>query len=123
LGFAVCSQRTAERLSEKLGPWAVSGPALWAGTQALKDQPWISVTRQRLHTDRVRLDDLLNRAGLTKIGGTDLFSLVETPDAQQIFEKLAHSGILVRAFTTYPTRLRFGLPGDETGWRRLAAAL
>jgi len=123
LGFAICSLTTAERLLEKMGPWAVSGPALWAGTQALNDQAWIEATRQRLQSDTSRLDNLLCRAGLIHVGGTDLFRLVETTDAQALFEKLARSGILVRPFGTHPTWLRFGLPGDEAGWQRLAAAL
>jgi len=123
LGFAICSPTTAERLLEKMGPWAVSGPALWAGTQALNDQAWIESTRQRLQSDRIRLDDLLSRADLRNVGGTDLFRLVETEDAQAVFEKLARRGILVRPFGSYPTWLRFGLPGDEAGWKRLTEAL
>ena len=37
LGFALAAPATAERLRAALGPWAVSGPALAIGTQALAD--------------------------------------------------------------------------------------
>jgi len=123
LGFAICSPDTAQRLNEKLGPWAVSGPAIWAGTQALNDEDWISQSRKRLTSDTLRLGKILNRAGLKTIGKTDLFTLTESSDAQAISEKLAKAGILVRAFKDHPTWLRFGLPGDEAGWARLEAAL
>ena len=33
------------------------------------------------------------------------------------------AGILVRRWDDRPARLRFGLPGDEAAWARLAAAL
>lgn len=123
LGFAICSESMAAKLNEKLGPWAVSGPALWAGTKALKDDAWALKTRQRLKSDTDRLHKLLTGSGLKVIGGTDLFTLCETPIAQAVYEKLAHSGILVRPFETQSDWLRFGLPGHERDWERLALAL
>ena len=65
----------------------------------------------------------MNEAGLEKVGGTSLFSLVRGSDAQQIFEELGRAGIFVRRFAEEPEWLRFGLPGREADWRRLAAAL
>lgn len=123
LGFAVCSKNVAAKLNEKLGPWAVSGPALWAGTRALKDDVWAVETRQRLKSDTGRLHQLLTGSGLKVIGGTDLFTLCKTPMAQDVYEKLAHAGILVRPFETQSDWLRFGLPGHERDWERLALAL
>jgi len=123
LGFAVTTEEIAEQLDEKLGPWAVSGPALWAGTKALSDQDWIDATRARLKTDAMRLDAMLQRAGFKIVGGTDLFRLSESVDAQAVYERLGQAGILTRPFDTHPTWLRFGLPGTEADWARLEAAL
>ena len=33
------------------------------------------------------------------------------------------AGILARPFADAPDWLRFGIPGDESAWRRLAGAL
>lgn len=123
LGFAVCAPDVAERLSAMLGPWAVSGPALWAGTHALNDTAWIAATRARLKTDARRLDQILENAGLSIVGGTDLYRLADGPDAAALYEKLGRAGILTRPFAYNDRWLRFGLPGNEGGWARLAAAL
>jgi len=123
LGFAVCTPAVAEQIRLKLGPWAVSGPAIWAGTEALNDDAWGAASRVRLKHDAARLDELLHAAGLSLVGGTDLFRLVKSPDAQAVFETLARAGILTRPFPTHPTWLRFGLPGDEPDWARLQAVL
>jgi cobalamin biosynthetic protein CobC len=122
LGFALANPRIAERLREKLGPWAISGAAIEIGSQALADQQWIAATRVRLASDRKRLDELLVSRGLRILGGTDLFRLAERHDAQEIFEKLGRRGILVRPFAEHPTWLRFGLPGHEADWSRLESS-
>lgn len=123
LGFAVAASDLAAALRARLGPWAVSGPALAIGAAALADGGWIADTRARLAADAGRLDGLLAAAGLQVTGGTALFSLVVTPGAASLYEHLGRQGILVRRFAERPDRLRFGLPGDEAAWRRLAAAL
>src|SRR5215472_3940324 len=123
LGFALAHQDHAARLAAALGPWAVSGPALAIGAAALADADWIAATRVRLAAAARRLDDLLAAAGLERTGGTALFRLVRTSAARAVFERLGHAGIFVRGFADQPTWLRFGLPGDEPAWQRLAAAL
>lgn len=123
LGFAVCAPDMAERLAAKLGPWAVSGPAIWAGTQALSDAEWIAGMRNALKLDALRLDGVLEDAGLDVIGGTDLFRLAECDNAHELYESLGRQGILVRAFDYAPTWLRFGLPGTAVDWSRLNTAL
>jgi cobalamin biosynthetic protein CobC len=123
LGFAVCAPGVAERLTAKLGPWAVSGPAIWAGTSALNDVSWAEATRARLQADAQRLDALLLGAGMAVIGGTDLFRLCECDDAQALYERLGRAGILTRPFAYNPRWLRFGLPGTDADWARLETAL
>ncbi|MSO80228.1 MAG: threonine-phosphate decarboxylase [Alphaproteobacteria bacterium] len=123
LGFALATPDIAAALRARLGPWAVSGPALAIGAAALADTDWIAATRVRLAADAARLDGLLAAAGLAVAGGTALFRLVETPAAAALYERLGRQGILVRRFAERSDRLRFGLPGHEAAWRRLAAAL
>ena len=48
LGFAIGSDPVLEQLENRLGPWAVSGPALRVGAAALSDPTWAQNTRRRL---------------------------------------------------------------------------
>ncbi|MGJ5177696.1 threonine-phosphate decarboxylase CobD [Bradyrhizobium oligotrophicum] len=123
LGFAISSEDIAPRVREELGPWAVSGPALAIGTRALADDAWLEQTRARLANDCRRIDALLESAGCIVVGGTPLFRLITSPNALGIAERLARHGVHVRRFPAQPSWLRFGLPGNETDWQRLAHAL
>lgn len=123
LGFALANRQVADALRRLLGPWAVSGPALEIGCQALGNSEWIANTRSQLSAAAERLDDLLRSAGFEVVGGTPLFRLTVHPKAQAWQETLAKQGIWVRAFEDYPDRLRFGLPGKEPDWQRLIEAL
>jgi cobalamin biosynthetic protein CobC len=123
LSFALAATALAARLRASLGPWPVSGPALAAGKAALWDWDWIDDTRLSLGHAAVRLKKLLEDAGLESIGYTELFHLVRSLDAQQIFERLGRAGIFVRRFEQEPEWLRFGLPGGEAAWLRLKVAL
>ena len=123
LGFALTEPGLAAVLRQALGPWPVSGPAAMIAGRALADQAWIAETRIRLAAAAERLDQMLTRHSLTLLGGTSLFRLAQTDTAQAQFGHLGRAGILVRRFDAHPHWLRFGLPADETAWRRLEAAL
>lgn len=123
LGFAVADNRLASRIRDALGPWAVSGPSIAIGRQALSDHTWLLETTGRLERDAARLDALLRSAGLDPIGGTPLFRLVHHIEARAWFVRLGRRGILVRAFTEKPIWLRFGLPGTKEAWALLEARL
>jgi cobalamin biosynthesis protein CobC len=123
LGFALAAPELAARLRATLGPWAVAGPAIAAGQAALADTAWAEAMRDILAREAARLDLLLIGAKLEIVGGTSLFRLVRTPAATALFDHLGRAGILVRRFAEQPAWLRFGLPGDEAAWQRLAAAL
>jgi cobalamin biosynthetic protein CobC len=123
LGFAISSDDIARRLRDELGPWAVSGPALAIGTTALADDTWLAQTGARLAEDGHRIEALLENAGCTVIGNTPLFRLIRSPNTAEIADQLARHGIHVRRFPAQPSWLRFGLPGHEEDWQRLAQAL
>jgi len=123
LGFAAGEPRLIEGLDARLGPWAVSGPAIDVGCRALTDQDWASSTKKNLQNASDRLVGILQNFGLTLVGRTDLFLLMSTPNAPQLFEHLGRQGILVRPFESNPNWLRFGLPGKEDDWLRLERTL
>lgn len=123
LGFALAAPPIAARIAAMLGPWAVSGPALAAGAKALADTAWIERTRHRLAKSAQRMDALLTASGFTALGGTDLFRLVRVAGANKLFRHLGRAGILVRVFPEHPEWVRFGLPANESAWRRLQDAL
>ncbi len=123
LGFAVAAPRLADELRGRLGPWAVSGPALAVGSAALADTNWQEVIRRRLAMEAGQLDDLLMSAGLELVGGTPLFRLAHHPRAPAVFESLAQAGILTRPFARQETWLRFGLPATDEHRDRVRAAL
>lgn len=123
LSFALAAAELATRLRASLGPWPVSGPALAIGKAASWDWDWIAETRLSLAKAGRRLNDLLASAGLEIVGGTELFCLVHSHDANALFERLGRAGIFVRCFADEPTWLRFGLPGPEAHWQRLEEAL
>jgi cobalamin biosynthetic protein CobC len=123
LGFALCNKLWAARLREAMGPWSVSGPALAVGAAALEDAAWLSESAERLRQDARRLDELLAGAGFDIIGGVSLFRLARHERAASMFRSLARSGIWTRSFAEKPTWLRFGIPGDEESWGRVADAL
>ena len=122
LGFALAGRETASGLRARLGPWAVSGPALQIGAQALTDTDWQAETLDRLRRDRARLDGLLHDAGLHVLGGTALFRLIET-SGPGLHRHLARHGIWTRAFDWSPNRLRIGLPDGDDQWQRFSSAL
>ena len=123
LGFALAAPAMGTRIAARLGPWAISGPALTAGAKALADTAWMEKTRNRLAKAAIRLDGVLAGAGLTIVGGTSLFRLASTPVANTLFNHLGRAGIFARAFPDHAEWLRFGLPADESAWQRLQTAL
>ncbi|MGH6760131.1 MAG: threonine-phosphate decarboxylase CobD [Phyllobacterium sp.] len=123
LGFAITDRRFAGRLSERLGPWAVSGPALVIAAHAFSGGEALQNFTERLAERRQRLSVVFPQSGLREAGGTMLFSLVETRAAQEIYEALCEQRVLVRKFAYAPNWLRFGLPLDEADAQRLGSAL
>jgi cobalamin biosynthetic protein CobC len=123
LGFLIGWGADVAALAAIAGPWPISGAAIEIGRRALLDRAWADATQARLARDAGRLDRLAQGANWTLVGGTPLFRLYETEDAVLAHERLAHAKIWSRIFDGKPKWLRLGLPGGETEWTRLAAAL
>ncbi len=123
LGFALTSIALGRRIDALLGPWAISGPTIAIAECAMTDAAWASRTINKLTDGAKALDKMLADVGLGVVGGTALFRLTELRNAQELFMRLGAAGILVRRFEDAPSRLRWGIPGHDMGWRRLQAAL
>ena len=123
LGFVIGAPEFVRQLAERSGPWAVSGPALAVGAQALADATWIADTRRGLRTDCDRFDAILAAHGLTPSGSVPLFRLVADRGAQALHERLAQNGIWTRIFDYDANWLRMGLPRSDEDRNRVAGAL
>jgi len=123
LGFAIARPDLCVRLSEHLGAWPVSGPALAIGTQAFNDQGWQLEMRQTLAEKSGRLNALLQKVGLFVRGGTSLFMLVDDERAPVLFNRLLAHKIYVRRFEYNANWLRIGLPHATHDFARLEEAL
>jgi cobalamin biosynthetic protein CobC len=123
LGFVLSGPETVAQIRALAGPWAVSGPALDIGRQALADNDWQTATTSRLNADSANLCAIAETLGWPVIGHTALFVTLNTPDAVQVQTHLARAHIWSRIFPYSATWLRLGLPGSEHEWARLESAL
>jgi len=123
LGFAITGGRFVEALERRLGPWAVSGPALAIANHAFSDAGTLADYRTRIDLRRAGLSAVLDKSGLREIGGTALFSLVEHVGAIGIYTRLCERHILIRKFDFAPRWLRIGLPLDDVALARFEKAL
>jgi cobalamin biosynthesis protein CobC len=123
LGFAIGPATMIERVAFALGPWPCSGPALAIGRAALLDHEWAARTRETLKSLADRLDNVLAASGFAIVGGTSLFRLVRHSNAGARHQALAERHIWCRNFEWADDLLRFGLPGDDAAFGRLATAL
>lgn len=122
LGFAIGDPVIIGKLTDSLGPWPVSGPALQIGTRALADHDWAAATRARLVADTARLDRLMARRGAVLVGGTTLFRTYEVKSAADWQTRLARKHIWSRIFPYSHSWLRLGLPHPDR-WAQLDSAL
>lgn len=123
LGFALGNEADISSMSQLAGPWPVCGPALEIGAQALADSFWAKASTERLMSEINRMDKPALATGWKLAGGTCLFRLYQTPDAEDAQERLARKQIWSRIFPYSKTWIRLGMPGNETEWSRYEAAL
>jgi adenosylcobinamide-phosphate synthase len=123
-----------------------AGPVMAAGAGALglklgggafyhgewHERPALGEGREPAAVDITRAVRLVQRSLLAWIavagvgallaGGCELFQWRLSQQSQRIHEALARTGVLTRLFES-PASVRFGLPGSEPEWQRLATAL
>ncbi|WP_323716906.1 threonine-phosphate decarboxylase CobD [Paracoccus aminovorans] len=121
LGFALGAPDLLARLAERAGPWPVAGPALEIGAAALADDAWHADTVVWLSEAALHLDQIVT-PHWPLVGGTHLFRLYDTPDAETARDRLARAGIWSRAFPWHKHWLRLGIPGHRDEFDRVKAA-
>ncbi|MCV9996698.1 threonine-phosphate decarboxylase CobD [Pararhizobium sp. YC-54] len=121
LGFVVAAEPVLSAFQEWLGPWAVSGPALVTAAKLMGGDT--QAVRSSILERREGLETVLRQAGLTIVGGTPLFALIDHERASDLHRNLCRERILTRKFNYAPSWLRIGLAPDAAGDTRLADAL
>lgn len=123
LGAMLAPRALREAMADRLGAWPISGAALEIGARAYADRDWQNQMRRKLSVSANDLGNALMAAGRTVLGGTDLFSFVQTEDAHAVFHHLARAGVYVRRFDWSNQHLRIGLPATPEAQERLRDAL
>ena len=123
LGFAIGGEGVINRFRTALGPWAVSGPSLFVGARALRDQDWILDARSELSGQRASVEGMLRYNGFDIVGATDLFVTGSKIESTSLAKSLAKNYILVRTFDYNSHWIRFGLPAGREDFGRLEKAL
>lgn len=123
LGFALTTPDLAGRLSDRLGPWAVSGPALVCAEALLGDDAAIRATHQRIRRQAEMLFEAVLDRRTPLVGRTALFATIRHEQAGALFTALCRRHILTRPFTERPDWLRIGNPAGADDAARLRVAL
>lgn len=123
LGFAIGAKSIMEKLSEKIGPWAVSGPALQIGARAYQDICWINANRKKLQKLSSTQEKALGSIEFAPISSNALFQYFNRQNASKIFEGLANRKILVRDFPEQEISIRFGICANDDELSRLILGL
>lgn len=120
VGFLFGAAEKREPIREMIGPWPLSHPSRVVARHALLDDTWQEHARNRLAELSQRLAEVLLPLG--EVARTALFCTVRTERATELAGYFARHAILVRHFDAHQL-LRFGLPGTESEWQRLASAI
>ncbi|RFC63053.1 threonine-phosphate decarboxylase [Fulvimarina endophytica] len=123
LGFALTTRTLAARLAERLGPWAVSGPALSIGASFLEDAPLGARLRASVIDQGERRDGVFARLNIPILGRTALFATIRHGQAGRLHDALCRRLILTRPFDYAPDWLRIGNPPGRGEAERLEEAL
>jgi len=130
LGFVLAESPVLELLSERLGPWAVNGPAQYLGSRALADTDWHVEQRQRINeamNEKIALLKSINWGGKSSVLQGPLYCSVSMPlkAVDRWYNQCGKQGILTRRFVRceFDGLLRFGLTKDAAQLERLAKAL
>ncbi|HAT84790.1 threonine-phosphate decarboxylase CobD [Cohaesibacter gelatinilyticus] len=123
LGFVIGSEEITNKITSFHGPWTASSVALKVGSQALSDLEWHKKERELLTHWSERLQSCLARHGLSVVGGTGLYLLIESEYARRLHMHLAKHHIWSRIFTYQDRWLRLGIPMQDAELKRFVSAL
>lgn len=123
LGFVFGETRLTSALTARLGPWAVSGPALAVAGHAFDNPDRVAAQGRAILAAHALTRDAVLSAGCSIVGETALFLLIEAENGARWRDSLAARHILTRAFDHSPDVLRIGLVADAGEAERLRAAL
>ncbi|MCY0095881.1 threonine-phosphate decarboxylase [Hoeflea ulvae] len=123
LGFVFAEPRLAGILSQRIGPRAVSGPALAIAAHAFSRIDLIGELRGRIDKANTMTRSALSRAGVRIVGEAPLFFYCDVGDGAAVRDAMASRQVLVRAFDHSPSRIRIGLVPDELSAVRLRETL
>ncbi|EDQ32282.1 L-threonine-O-3-phosphate decarboxylase [Hoeflea phototrophica DFL-43] len=123
LGFVFAEPALVGILADRLGPWAVSGPALAIADHAFSRMDLVSDLRERIDKVHGQTRSALNKAGVTIVGETPLFFCCEVGDGEAARDALASHQVLVRSFEHSPSHIRIGLVPDDLSAVRLRETL
>ena len=142
LGFVLAESPVLELLAQRLGPWAINGPAQYLGSRALADKTWQAQQKQRIDLAMAEQMALLRDIDWgwryrecegkgaeqeVQVAQGPLYCTVTlaADGVERWYRKCGQQGILVRRFVQCECdgRLRFGLAKDQEQLARLAAVL
>lgn len=113
LGFLISAPHWHRMIQSEIGPWPVATPALQIGAEALSDSIWQTAQQAYLQQAQHAMTKLILECGLTSLGSTALFHLIEVPDPDGFSYFLCQNGILARFFSNHPTHIRLGLVPEK----------
>ena len=110
LGFLISNEEIDKKIQFLVGTWPISNIAINVASKALIDDVWIMNTISFLKEGSYFLDCLASEISWKIVGGTNLYRLYETPDADDAQNKLANFKIWSRRFTYSKKWIRLGIP-------------
>ncbi len=110
LGFLISNKEIDKKIQFLIGTWPISNVAINVASKALIDDVWIMNTISFLKEGSYFLDCLASEISWKVVGGTNLYRLYETPNADDAQNKLANFKIWSRCFTYSKKWIRLGIP-------------
>jgi cobalamin biosynthetic protein CobC len=122
VGFVFAEAGIKERLEEYIGPWTVAGPSRWLLKQVLSDKQWQQSNRECIKQASTRLEKLLTTYLPFTMTGSYLFKTVYIDNAPKFHDLLCKEQVLTR-LCDEKNAIRFGLPADDSQWKKLETVL
>jgi len=101
IGYGIGPKSVVDMMHRVRQPFNVNAAAQWAARAALEDQDHVA---QSLKVNREGMRYLrgeLSRLGLEQVPSQANFLLVRVGDGEMVFERLLHSGVIVRPMGAY----------------------